>query len=53
MRHKIHILTSMATNIKTALTGVISGSQSALFAAKPIKAQFVMTATTPSASNAA
>ena len=43
----------MATNIKTAFTGVISGSQSALFAAKPINAQFVITETTPSASNAA
>ena len=43
----------MATNKRTALTGVMSGSQWELLAAMPIKAQFVMTAMTPSASNAA
>ena len=43
----------MATNKRTALTGVMSGSQWALLAAMPIKAQFVMTSMTPSASNAA
>ena len=53
-KKKTHvILTSMATNKRTALTGVMSGSQWELLAAMPIKAQFVMTAMTPSASNAA
>lgn len=42
----------MATNIRMALTVDISGSQWEFLAAMPISAQFVMTATTPSISNA-
>ena len=44
-------VTSNATKRSTALIGVISGSQSALLAAIPISAQFVITAITPIPSN--
>ena len=50
--YRTHIHTSMATNMRTAFIVVISGSHSALLAAKPISAQFVMAAITLSASNA-
>ena len=43
--------TSNATNMRTALTGVISGSHCELLAAIPNNAQFVITAIKPIPSN--